>query len=223
MSGQDYEFPPAALFTTIAVCPWRRLSPRVDGKLGDWSDEQLMPRLGELAGGEQFARLSLAWNQHGLYVALDVTKGEPVVVNRQHPGTGDAVELFIDTRAAGTSHRATQFCYHLIILPTTPGAGHGGPMIWQRPIRRALQESPPPDFAAIRLASDLRDDGYAVELALPPDSLHGYEPAEGLRMGMAMVVHDIQRGAQFWGTCRDFPYQRDPSTWGLVEHGAASG
>ncbi len=218
MSG-DYEFPPVALFTTVAVAPWRERSARIDGSLGDWEDSQLMPPLSELAGDDEFARLYMAWNDRGLHLAVDVPKHERVVVNRQHPGAGDSLELFIDTRGARTSHRATQFCYHLIILPTRPGAGRGEPMIWHSRMRRALQRAPEPDFEAIRVASALRDDGYAIELAFPPESLHGYEPASGLRIGMAVIVNDIQRGRQYWGTSRDFPYERDPSAWGLVEHG----
>ncbi len=217
--SEDWEFPPAALFTTVAVAPWRKRSARIDGKLGDWDDGQLMAPLGELAGGEEFARVYLAWNEGGLYVAVDVPRDEPVVTNRQNPRAGDALELLIDTRGGRTSHRATQFCYHLFVLPARPGRSRGDPMIWQARMRRALQRSPEPDFGAIRLAAGLRDDGYAVELAFPPESLHGYEPAEGLRIGMAVVVHDIRRGTQYWGTSRDFPWDRDPSTWGLVEHG----
>lgn len=219
MRTRDYEFPPAALFTTIAVCPWRERSPRVDGKLNDWDATQIMPPLAELSGGAQYAPLLLAWNERGLYLALDVPKDAPVVTNRQNPPAGDALELFVDTRAAGTSHRATQFCYHLIVLPRPPGSARGGPLIWQLPLRRALQKSPPADFDAIRLAADLRTDGYALELAIPPEALHGYEPAPGRRIGLAAIVHNIQRGAQHWGTSPEFPYERDPSTWGLVEHG----
>jgi len=219
VSAGDYEFPPAALFTTVAVAPWRERPVRVDGSLGEWSEHEVMPPLAELAGGEQFARLLLAWNRQGLYVAVDVPKSERIVTNRQNPAAGDAIELFIDTRGGRTGHRATQFCYHLIVLPVPPGSEEGGPIIWQRPLRRALQRSPAPDFDAIRVATGRHEDGYAIELAFAPDSLHGYEPAEGLRIGMVVVVHDIQRGRQVWGSSPDFPYERDPSTWGLVEHG----
>lgn len=218
MSKSEFEFPPAALFSTIAFCPWREQSPRVDGSLGDWSAEHAMPPLGELSGGEQFGTLSLAWNERGLYLAVDVPKHEQVVTNRESPGSGDAVELLIDTRGSRTSHRASQFCYHLFILPTPPGELREEPVIWQRPIRRALQRAPQVDLDAVRLASRFDDDGYAIEAAFEPDALHGYEPAPGLRIGMAAVIHDIQRGRQFWGTSPDFPWQRDPSTWGIVEH-----
>ncbi|MFW5866301.1 MAG: sugar-binding protein [Armatimonadota bacterium] len=220
MSSSEFEFPPAALFSTIAVCPWREQSPRVDGSPADWSEEQLMPPLGQLSGGEQFAALSLAWNDRGLYLAVEVPKphGAQVVTNRENPGSGDAIELLIDTRGSRTGHRANQFCYHLVILPTPPAEQGGKPVIWQRPIRRALRRSPQIDLDAVRIASGFRDDGYCVEAAFEPDALHGYEPTPGLRIGMAAVIHDIHHGTQFWGASPDVPWKRDPSTWGIVEH-----
>ena len=222
MSGADFEFPPAALFSTIVSCPWREQSPRVDGSLGDWSDESVVPPLGELSGGEEFATIRLAWNERGFYVAVQVPKPEraQVVTNRESPSSGDAIEVLIDTRGSRTSHRANQFCYHLIILPTPPGESGEEPVIWQRPIRRALQRSPEIDLNSLRLASSLGEGGYAVEAAFEPDSLHGYDPAPGLRIGLALAVHDIHHGKQYWGASPDLPWQRDPSTWGIVEHAA---
>lgn len=222
MSAHEHEFPPAALFSTIALVPWREVSPRVDGSLGDWSEHELMPPLGELSGGAQYADLSLAWNERGLYLALMVPKPERVVTNRANLDAGDALELFIDTRGAQTSHRATQFCHHLQVLPIAPPGGGDDPVIFAQPLRRALQRSPEPHFGSIRLASALSDDGYALEIAFEPDSLHGLEPTAGGRLALAAVVHDIQRGRQYWGTSPDVPYERDPSTWGLIRLEAAT-
>jgi hypothetical protein len=197
----------------------------VDGSLADWSDEHLMPPLGELSGGDHFAAVSLAWNERGLYFAVDVPReaGTPVVTNRESPSSGDAIELLIDTRGSRASHRANQFCYHLIILPTPPGEMSEDPVIWQRPVRRALQRAPQIGLESVRLASRLREDGYSVEAAFEPDALHGYDPTAGLRIGMAVVIHDIHHGRQFWGTSPDFPWKRDPTTWGVVEHAGPGG
>ncbi len=222
MNGSEHEFPPAALFRSIAICPWREHSPELDGVLEEWSERELMPPLAELAGGEQYADLYLAWNGDGLYLALSVPKQERVVINRQSPGTGDALQLFIDTRGAETGHRATQFCHHLVVFPTGAGPEDERPSVVQRPLRRALQRAPEADFDAIGVASSLGSERYVVELGFPPESLHGYEPEEGLRIAMAAVVSDIQRGTQYWGTAPDLPYLWDPSTWGLVEHGRRS-
>ncbi len=220
MTGTDYEFPPGALFSTIAICPWRERSPGVDGSLGDWTGDEAMPPLGELAGKEQFAAISMAWNDHGLYLAVEVPKEQQVVTNRQSPSSGDAMEIFIDTRASRESHRASQFCYHLTALPLPPGEKRGEPVIWQSPIRRARQRAPEADFDAVRIASGMYDESYCMEIAFEPEALHGYEPAAGARIGMALVIYDIHRGRQLWGTASDFPYERDPSTWGIVEHEA---
>ncbi len=221
--GHEYEFPPAALFSTIAICPWRERSPRVDGSLGDWSEDEMMPPLGELSGAEQYAELSLAWNDRGLYLALEVPKRDRIVTNRQTPSSADSLELFIDTRAARTSHRATQFCYHLWILPIPPGERSGETVIWQEPIRRRMQPSPRPNFGSIRLASGIDDEGYVLELAFEPASLHGLDTSDDWEIAMAAVVHDIQRGRQYWGTSSDVPYERDPSTWGVVRPGPSAG
>ncbi len=216
MTSNEHEFPPAALFSTIALCPWREVSPRVDGRLSDWSDHELMPPLEELSGGEQYADLYLAWNDRGFYLALRMPKDEPVVTNRANPNAGDALELFLDTRGSQTSHRATQFCYHLWVLPKAPPGGGEDPVIFQQPIKRALQRSPEADFSSIRLASSLDDGGYVLEMAFESDSLHGVETTAGGRLALAAIVHDIQRGRQYWGTSPDVPYERDPSTWEIV-------
>ncbi|NLO06206.1 MAG: hypothetical protein GX131_10310 [candidate division WS1 bacterium] len=217
MSEGSWEFPPGALFATILRCPWRGKSPRIDGCLSDWPEEQRMPPLGQLSGGEQFADVFMAWNERGLYLAVEVPKDARVVTNRQNPAAGDAVELFIDTRGARTSHRASQFCYHLVLLPAPPGRGGDEPQLIHKPLRRSLQHAPEVRSERLRLASDLRDDGYALELAIEPEALHGYEPVAGNRIGLALVVHDIQHGRQLFGTSADVPWERDPSTWGLVE------
>ena len=213
----SYEFPPIALFKPIARCRHRRRAPAINGKLGDWSEEYQLPPLDELSGEEGLARFYLGWNRRGLYLALEVPKEQPVVVNRQNPTAGDGLELFVDTRATQTSHRATQFCHHFVVLPAGGGRWRKQAMVWQVPIRRALQRAPLATAEHLKVASELRDDGYALELALGVGALHGYEPEVGARMGLALVLHDIQRGRRFWGTSEGFPYTRDPSTWALME------
>ncbi len=211
------EFPPIALLKPIARCRYRPRRPTMDGKLGAWGNEYRLPALSELAGEADFAQYYLAWNGRGLYLALDVPKEAQVVVNRQNPSAGDALDLFIDTRATQTSHRATRFCHHFVVLPAGGGSDRSEAIVRQVPIRRALQRAPLADPEHMAVASKLRADGYSLELALRTEALHGYEPEEGGRIGLALVLHDIQRGRRFWGTAEDFPYARDPSTWSLIE------
>ncbi|HUS80109.1 MAG TPA: sugar-binding protein [Armatimonadota bacterium] len=215
--GPSYEFPPVALFQTIALCRQLGRARRLDGRLSDWSDGYLLAPLGELVGGEQYARLLMGWDERGLYVAARVHKAEPVVVNRQNPPSGDAIELFVDTRASGTSHRATQFCYHFFALPGGGGADRREALIWQTPIRRALRRAPQVESRYLTVAAQQGEDGYGIEIALAAEGLPGFEPRVGARLSVGIIVHDIQRGHQYWGVSPDFPYAHDPSTWGLVE------
>ena len=213
----SYEFPPAVLFPTIVRVAYSERTPRVDGSLGEWSEEHLLPPLHELAGGEGFARLWMAWNEAGIYLALRVPSERPVAVNRQHPAAGDCLELFVNTRAGQTGHRATQFCYHFWALPAGGGADRDEAIIWQAGLPRALRRAAPVDADELRIAAGEDDDGWAMELGLPADSLLGLEPQIGAHLGVAMVIRAPEHGLHYWGTARDLPHLRDPSTWGTIE------
>ena len=213
----SYEFPPAVLFATIVRCRQREQPPRVDGRLDDWGDEHLLPPLQELADSNDYARLWMAWNRRGLYLALQAPREKRLVGNRQNPGSADALELFIDTRAGQTGHRATQFCHHFWVLPVGGGADRSRPLIWQEHIRRALRRAPLADPADLMVAAHHDGESYGLEVALAADALSGFEPEPGRLIAVAMIVHDVHRGWQSWGTSWEFPYETDPSTWGLVE------
>jgi len=213
----SWEFPPATLFRTISRCRRLATAPRIDGRLDEWSNECALPPVHELAGGADYARLLMGWREDGLYLAAEIPKTKPVVVNRSNPAAADALEIFIDTRAAQTGHRATQFCYHFRALPAGGGPERTRAIIQQTPIRRALRRSPVAPESAMRISSAQGVESYAVELALSGDALHGLELRAGTRIAVAIIVHDLEHGRQYWGVARDFPYERDPSTWGLVE------
>ncbi len=104
----SWEFPPATLFRTISRCPHLAKSPRIDGRLGEWSDECELPPVHELAGGADFARLLMGWRDDGLYFAAEIPRTKPVVVNRTNPAGGDALASGIGPRAARTGPRGTQ-------------------------------------------------------------------------------------------------------------------
>ena len=213
----SYEFPPAVLFPTIVRVGQVDRTPRVDGSLGEWSDEHRLPPLHELADGHGFGRLWMTWNDGGVYLALHVPTERPVVVNRQHPASGDCLELFIDTRAGQTGHRATQFCYHFWALPTGGGPGRAEPIIWQTGLPNALRRAAPVNADDLRIAAREDGDGWTMEIGLPAESLLGLEPRAGARLGLAMVIRNPEHGLHYWGTARELPHMRDPSTWSLVE------
>jgi len=213
----SHEFPAAVLFPTIVRVGYVERTPRVDGSLGEWGDDHLLPPLHELADSEGFARLWMAWNEGGLYLALHVPGERPVVVNRQHPAAGDSLELFLDTRAGQTGHRPTQFCHHFWALPAGGGPDRREAIIWQTRLPRALRRAPLVDEGELRIAAGQDEEGWALEVGFPAESLLGLETRAGARLALAMVIRDPEHGLHYWGTARDLPHGRDPSTWGLVE------
>lgn len=137
-----FELPPRAMFD---VCvPVRRRSGKltVDGKLTEWSDEQLLPDLAALDGEPGFARVYMTWDGDGLYFAIDVGGKKKVASEPRRPWKADALHLWIDTRDVRDAMRAGRFCHHFIAMPRGGGRGGKSPKAWQSPIHRAREQAP---------------------------------------------------------------------------------
>lgn len=190
---------------------------RVDGSLGEWGDGTRLPDLGEMDGGSGFAEVHLAWDEEGLYVALEVGNKTNVTSHRQHPRSADAFFLWIDTRDVRDVHRASRFCHQFVALPRGGGRDRKGATAWQLSIRRAREQTPICDAEKLKVASRIREDGYGLELALPAAVLNGFDPAVCSRLGFTYLVCDHEHGWQTWSVPGRLPFDHDPSTWGAVE------
>lgn len=212
------DFPSRMLFRPIASCPRLRQPIVLDGDLADWSGIPALPPLGELDGERTFAQVYVAWSEEGLYLAERCAKpGGTVTVNRRRPASGDGLQVWIDTRAAQTAHRASRFCHHFLLLPRGGGPGRGEPVAWQANLRRARERPPLCDPSQIRLASRVEGDSYCLEVLLPTHLLNGFEPRAGERIGFNYFAHDVPGGKQVWSSPRAMPFDTDPSLWGLLE------
>ncbi len=210
-------FPSRVLFKAVARIP-RVDALKIDGDLSDWTDIPALPALAELDGTDSFARIHVAWSDAGLYVAEYCDKPVGTVsVNRRSPLAGDGLQLWIDTRGTQTTHRATRFCHHFVLLPKGGGLGRQEPLAWQGNIRRARERAPLCEPSEIRLASRVGPDHYTLEAFLAAGILNGFEPRAGLRMGFNYMAHDVPGGRQLWSTPPGFPADWDPSLWGLLE------
>ncbi len=114
--------------------------------------------------------------------------------------------------------RATRFCHRFQARLTGLGArGTLGVEVAQRPIARAIADAPlcRPDALAAR-AERLRG-GWRLELFLPAEALHGFDPETNRRLGFAYQVTDPDREDQFLGVGREFPIGENPSLWSTLE------
>lgn len=181
-------------------------------------DAARLDNFAALDAGHNFADVRLAWNEFGLGVQATVTgKDQPPAGDADRPWGSDGMSLWIDTRDARTSHRASRFCHQFHLLPAGGGADKDEPALVQTKINRALQDAPlanPGDvpFRALRVKG-----GYRLEAFLPAAALNGFDPEQHPRLGVYYVVRDQELGNQFLGVNGDFPFADDPSLWAVLE------
>jgi hypothetical protein len=165
-----------------------------------------------------YAELALAWNDQGLGLQLEVRgKQEPVQADASRPHSSDGLTLWIDTRDARASHRASRYCHQFHFLPAGGGADRDEPVFAQTKINRALSDAPlcAPGLVPFRVTP--RTGGYILEAFLPALVLNGYDPEQNRRLGFYFAVRDNELGEQVLSVGPEFPYWEDPSLWSVLE------
>ena len=167
---------------------------------------------------QNFAEVFLAWNEQGLGVQAEV-KGKDQLphADASRARSSDGLTLWIDTRDARTSHRATRYCHQFHFLPTGGGADHDEPFLQQTKINRALQDATLCSPEDVPFRAELRKTGYWMEAFLPAEVLHGYDPEQNPRLGFYYAVRDSELGEQVLSVGSEFPYWEDPSVWSVLE------
>lgn len=164
-----------------------------------------------------FASVRLAWNEAGLGVQLSVTgkdRGPVGAVGR--PRASDGVTLWIDTRDARASHRASRYCTQFHLLAAGGGDDAQDPVVLTSKIARALDDAPPVDVDACRIRRSAQRGGYVLEAFLPAAALSGYDPDQHSRLGFFYAIHDVELGDQLLSLDSDFPFWEDPSLWSVL-------
>src|SRR5204862_223184 len=148
-------------------------------------------RLDNLAPPQQpnFADVRLAWNEMGLAWQVEVKGKEQVPQgDAARPRVSDGVTLWIDTRDARTSHRASRYCHQFHFLPSGGGPERDQPAFVQTKIHRALHDAPLSPASAVPLRCRRTRGGYVIEAFLPAAVLHGFDPEQNPRLGIYYAV-----------------------------------
>ena len=104
----------------------------------------------DMDGRRNFADVRLAWNEGGLALQVELRgKEQPPVGDAARPRHSDGVTLWIDTRDARASHRASRYCHQFHFLPAGGGADKDEPAFVQAKINRAMQDAPPAPAGAV--------------------------------------------------------------------------
>jgi hypothetical protein len=165
-----------------------------------------------------FAEVRIAWNEGGLALQVEVRgKDQGPVGDAARPRHSDGVTVWIDTRDARTSHRASRYCHQFHFLATGGGPDKDEPVFVQSKINRALQDAPPVNADMIPFQFVQRTGGYRLEAFLPAAALYGFDPEQNPRLGIHVAVHDQELGEQSLSVGSDFPWAEDPSLWSVLE------
>ena len=169
-------------------------------------------------GASNFADVRLAWNELGLGVQVEVRgKVEVPRGDLARPRASDGLTVWLDTRDARTSHRASRYCHQFHFLPAGGGSDCDEPVVVQSKINRALQDAPLSPPSAIPFRCERIQGGYRIEAFLPAAVLNGYDPEQNPRLGVYYVVRDAELGDQVLSVNADFPFSEDPSLWSVLE------
>src|SRR5580698_7101527 len=135
-------------------CPYIKDAPRTvedDGDhLVDLSESTRLQNFADLDGAKNFADVRLGWNEFGIAVQVEVKGKEQLPAgDADKPKSSDGLSLWIDTRDARASHRASRFCHHFLFLATGGGADKDEPFVAQAKINRAQQDAPLANLADV--------------------------------------------------------------------------
>lgn len=211
---------PARFLLRVAhPCRSVKKVPRTTGdRLVDLPESCRLENFSAVDGQKSFADVRLAWNEKGIGLQATVTgkdqdpRGD--VADAKH---SDGVTLWLDTRDARTSHRASRYCHQFYFLPTGGGPERDEPAFLQTKIHRALQDAPIAAASAVPFRSARLKSGYRIEAFLPASVLTGYDPDEHPRLGVYYAVRDSELGEQVLSVGHEFPYAEDPSLWAVLE------
>ncbi|MFL5329848.1 MAG: hypothetical protein ACJ8C4_13140 [Gemmataceae bacterium] len=184
----------------------------------DLAESCRLDNFAAMDGKPNFADVRTAWNSKGLAAQVTVSgKEEAPHGDPARPRFSDGVTLWIDTRDARASHRASRFCHQFHLLPAAGGADRDEPILLQAKINRAQQDAPMADLSEIPFQAVPRKGGYRVEVFFPADALNGFDPDEHPRLGFYYSVRDQELGEQVPVVGSEFPYSDDPSLWVVLE------
>jgi hypothetical protein len=213
--------PQSFWFRIAATCPRIDEIPRNDDpvRLLDLPAPSAIPAFSQLDGRTSWAEVRVGWNPRGLGIAILADEYSDAQLAAGRPEGFADVHLWVDTRDSRNVSRATRFCHRFTarLTPLRGGRKQLGVEIAQRPIARASAESPICSPDLILSKSELSRAGWMLEIFLPSQALHGFDPETNRRLGFAYQVSDHVRDDQFLGVGRDFPLGENPSLWATLE------
>ncbi len=172
----------------------------------------------DMDGRRSFAEVRIAWNEGGLALQVEVRGKEQVPRGEiARPRDSDGITVWVDTRDARASHRASRYCHQFHFLAAGGGPEKDEPFFAQSKINRAQNDAPSVSASDVMFHCTPRTGGYRLAVFLSAAALHGFDPEQNPRLGLHFAVHDRELGEQSLSVGSDFPCSEDPSLWSVLE------
>src|SRR5262245_4111171 len=206
------------LFRLALPCRYVAEIPHEGDELFDLPQECRLENFADMDVRVNFADVRLAWNEGGLAVQVQVRgKDRLPAGDASRPRQSDGLTLWLDTRDARTSHRASRYCHQFHLLAAGGGPERDQPAFAQTKINRALQDAPLAPPGAVPFSARVRAGSYRLAAFLPAAVLAGFDPEQNPRLGVSYLAHDSELGEQPLTVGTDFPLAEDPTLWSVLE------
>lgn len=206
MDGELVPLNPVHFFQMSWDCPRAEKIEDLKGK------KYLIPDTSSLLNEEHFADVFMGWNAKGLFFVIE-SKEKLVASYFPELDRGDAVELFIDTRDIKTSGYNTRFCHHFFFLPTPIEERQHGEITHFR-----SEDAHPLCDPDLLQSKTKMGKGWRLEIFLPKEVLHGYDPEQFNRLGLNFRIHRSVGGPEhFSASTSDFNNLEQPSLWSTIQ------
>jgi agarase len=198
--------------------------PVLDGDLTQWSPASALDgiRRDQTVGLDRVNMRTpdvfMGWTNEGLYFALQVYDHHiETAPATSWWWTRDNIELFLSTRPV-TSNEASYDvnCHQFFVVPADPGAGNEAIVgQWHRD-GDALKDNLIPD-PLIKKVVKILPDRYVVEMFIPAQAMHNYNPSHQPQLAFNLHVRDFTSAADFfWSAPKSSRTELRPNTWGTL-------
>jgi hypothetical protein len=204
--------------------PFLAHPPMLDGDLTQWATNTEFDgiRRDQTVGLDRVnlrnPDMYMGWTHEGLYMALQVYDSHIETA----PATAwwwtrDNIELFLSTRPVMSKNAGYDVnCQQFFVVPSDPSAGNTAIVgQWHRD-GDALKDNLIPDPMIQKIVKIL-PDRYVVEMFIPAEAMHNFNPSRQPQLAFNMHVRDFTTAADFfWSAPKSDRTELRPNTWGTL-------
>ena len=182
---------------------------RYKSKAKFFSKKYLLKSFSPLLNEEEFAKVSMAFDEKGLYFIFDVKVPFTKAFFPEYQ-RADSIEIFIDTRSLKTKGYITKFCHHFVFFPEDI-KGYKA-----REATRFRQDdmhtlSDPKD---LKVDSIIKPKSYLLDIYIPSFCLTGYNPVDINYLSFTYKINRYQMPAQnFCVSSNEHAAEKSPHLW----------